>query len=547
MPVQVQGPDGNTYQFPDGTDKAGAVAYFKKKGIGVKAPTSQPGDWRDPLTRIEPHQPVHSASDLGREVARGVGNIGAGGLGVLLRPIATLESVGNLYRHPSETAHALADQLYEQPLETVESMVGQAGATAGLGAMAKPATRGLAKVLPRTARAVTGTSPKVAATLAKETATENAASAAKAQEAQAVETKRGGLQKEIYEKSREFQGRMETARNNALKIGNEKYSAVNEALSNLPADMEKLQGAYADAAMAYGDALNPAPLIKRLEGVMKNEPLTYADEQKLYSELGKELSKGTLSGTTYHAYDILHESIGEDMQRIADSKGMGAQLTDARNYWRRMKQTFGKPPSARDSASTALKSLSPEFSKSESTANKVRLLGNYDPEIERTAGEVTEARKGLKSLPKAKPTTATTKTIDAGDVKGAKAESMRKRADWIENRGTWVATWPLFHVMSSIMRGELGDLGRAGVEGAATYGAVRGIAGIMRNPKVIEFLTKATPDDVAQIPQDLRGSFPDIVQAAQKQGIKVSPALIAATAGAGSTQPRKRVAAALQP
>lgn len=37
MPVEVQGPDGNTYQFPDGTDKTAAIAYFKKKGIGGKA------------------------------------------------------------------------------------------------------------------------------------------------------------------------------------------------------------------------------------------------------------------------------------------------------------------------------------------------------------------------------------------------------------------------------------------------------------------------------------------------------------------------------
>jgi hypothetical protein len=33
--VSVQGPDGNTYQFPPGTDKTAAIAYFKKKGIGA--------------------------------------------------------------------------------------------------------------------------------------------------------------------------------------------------------------------------------------------------------------------------------------------------------------------------------------------------------------------------------------------------------------------------------------------------------------------------------------------------------------------------------
>ena len=35
MSQPIQGPDGNIYQFPDGTDKAAAIGYFKKKGIGA--------------------------------------------------------------------------------------------------------------------------------------------------------------------------------------------------------------------------------------------------------------------------------------------------------------------------------------------------------------------------------------------------------------------------------------------------------------------------------------------------------------------------------
>ena len=36
-PVTVQGPDGNTYQFSEGTDKAAAIRYFKRKRIGIEA------------------------------------------------------------------------------------------------------------------------------------------------------------------------------------------------------------------------------------------------------------------------------------------------------------------------------------------------------------------------------------------------------------------------------------------------------------------------------------------------------------------------------
>jgi hypothetical protein len=34
-PVTVLGPDGNTYQFPKGTDKPAAIQYFKDNGIGT--------------------------------------------------------------------------------------------------------------------------------------------------------------------------------------------------------------------------------------------------------------------------------------------------------------------------------------------------------------------------------------------------------------------------------------------------------------------------------------------------------------------------------
>ena len=42
MPVEVTGPDGQKYHFPDGTDKAAAIAYFKKKGIGPTDTISSP-------------------------------------------------------------------------------------------------------------------------------------------------------------------------------------------------------------------------------------------------------------------------------------------------------------------------------------------------------------------------------------------------------------------------------------------------------------------------------------------------------------------------
>lgn len=416
----------------------------------------------------------------------------------------------------------------------------------------------LIKAVPDVARAATGTSPKVAGGLAKEVGAENAAAESKAATARGVETQRTGLQQSVYDKSRELQTRIETARQTALKEGNSKYNAVNSKLNPEPADQSAIQNAVAEATSRLKGSDNLPPILKNISARLSQEnsvvsggakfgpgtpvyesvkaqgglpsanPFTYKDLQGYYSELGQELSKGTLPGDVYSSLNTLHEAIGEDMQRVADAKGLGPQLTEARAYWRRMKQTFGKPQAPRDAATKTLRSLSPEFAKEDAEGNSVRMLSNYDPEIKGVAKDVTTARKGLKSLPKAQPTTAVKKTIGADEVKSAKLNSLTKRTDAIEHRGAWVATWPLFHIMSSVMRGEIPSVAGTIAESAGTYGAVRGVAGMLRNPKVAEFLTKATPADVAQIPPDLRGQFPAILTQAQKQGIKVAPALVKA-------------------
>ena len=60
--------------------------------------------------------------------------------------------------------------------------------------------------------------------------------------------KRVQVQRNLEEASSGMRSRIETARENALKLGNEKYSTVNEALSPLPADMEAVHRLYGEAS-----------------------------------------------------------------------------------------------------------------------------------------------------------------------------------------------------------------------------------------------------------------------------------------------------------
>jgi hypothetical protein len=194
---------------------------------------------------------------------------------------------------------------------------------------------------------------------------------------------------------------VETAREKALGIGNAKYSGVNEALSHIEADPKT----YSDALQSAGESLRgaksePTILKQMSEKWGKGEVPTYADLQGDYSRLGKEISKGSLDGDVFHAYDKLHEALGDEMQRIADSNGQGAALQESRAYWRRMKQTFGKKLPQADAATDVLRSAAPNLLEQDTLANRIRLLGSFDEGIPKTFAHIQNVQQGVDSLPK---------------------------------------------------------------------------------------------------------------------------------------------------
>lgn len=356
---------------------------------------------------------------------------------------------------------------------------------------------------------------------------------------------------------------IETAREKALKVGNEKYTTVRDALNSIEARPDFANDLDVLATQNIPGSKGAPTILKAIaKRAASQEPIRYEDLQADYSTLGNELSKGTLDGTTYHAYDQMHEAIGKEMQGIADENGMGEQLTDARNYWRRMKQTFGKPISFTDAASKTLGGL-----KDETQENQIRLLGSFDPEIPKLFSHVSNIEKGVEAQPKPvservlttkaaesrvappkldltprpEPKLPAPRKVGPEDVQAAKAEAVAKRADTFRNRGGGLAS--TFLVLDGIRNAFHGNVAAIGedIGARAAFGvAKQSAARLLENPKVANWLSQATPRDVAQIPADLRGDFPNLVKAAQAKGIKVSPALLGIAAVSGLPAPRAK-------
>ena len=394
-------------------------------------------------------------------------------------------------------------------------------------------------------------------------------------ESGAAQEARSNLERDIRQDSEMLDVKTEKARHDALAEGNKRYSAVNEKLSPIAGDTEALTGALHDSMSRISGTETQPPILKSISDRLGEAEdsgiggVAYSDLQGYYSELGRELSKGTLPGDVYSAYDTMHEAIGEEMQKIADAHGAGQQLTDARADWKRMKQTFGK--SADTATNRAAKFVGDEAGdvvEQQQRQYRLRLLGSFDESIPGLAEKISGARSKLKTLPteaaepkelprspeavepgglklrrvpeEPKLRQPAPKKIGQAEVEAAKRETVQKRADWVRNRGQWAATWPALHIVSDLMSGHGISTGGVALEVGGTLATTYAIARALENPKVVEFLSKATAKDVAAIPPDLRGSFPSIVKQAQRQGKAVSPALTAAFAvRVGQPAPRQ--------
>lgn len=647
MPVQVQGPDGRRYQFPDGTDKKSAIAYFKKKGIGVPKPPSA----------LHPE-------------ARTVGNYlkeGAYGTGRGLRNDAQ-----GLYQafttNPVDTVKGMASQINEadtaqakewqetagQPLgrrlgataltaleklpvmgtmvERAEQGGERMGSPEALGAAMEGATtfaapelvgKGIAKIIPKaaeTARAVTGTGPRATADLIKETKNANEASAAEAAEnnakqegdrkvdlkkhfdrtkqakeanvqAEAGPERKAALSRGVEQLDVKFKDDLIATEKDVRAQAGAKYDSVRKATQGQilpPAELQAavrqaqgmIQGSSENIKM-FNDILSKAPVDYVMSGGAKfgpgspiyesvkatpeglpnpSAPVNFSDLQGYYSELGEKLSSGNLPGDVYLALKSLQESISGKMQQMADKAGVGPQLSEARSFYSQYMKAFRDHSSPLYKARTATERGKAIGNLAGKDQTGIQALARYNPDLARRANTIRRYQAEAKTIP-AKPgklkslprlsekdplSSAQFDKIGADDITTRKAENLAKRADSIRNRGGGLAsTFAVMAAIRSAMHGDVMGIGEdIAVRGAFGVGKA-GLANLLESKPVVDWLTRATPEDLEQIPPDMRASIGPIVQEAQKRGIKVSPALL--TGAAVSGQRRNGVGALLQP
>ena len=141
--------------------------------------------------------------------------------------------------------------------------------------------------------------------------------------------------------------------------------------------------------------------------------------------MGPKIARGTLPGDVYQATRTLQESIGDLMQKQADSVGAGKQLATARKFYREYMDTFHEPTGPSGSGSPVAQAL---LAKDPLTAvdkftgdagdRGIAVLRRYSPDLANLAQDIRQTAQTKVSVPARKSiaeiTQPTVKPIPAG-------------------------------------------------------------------------------------------------------------------------------------
>lgn len=350
---------------------------------------------------------------------------------------------------------------------------------------------------------------------------------------------------------------------NKIKGSSENLKIFRDILSKNPDTTAPESIEYQGAQIPKGHALYDVLLEMGKEGSEKT-PISFGDLQGYYSELGDKLASGNLPGDVYQALKSLQGDIGGMMDKIAAEKGVGSQLKTARNLYRDYMQTFRENTGPSGSGSPIAKSLlakDPSFAlkplEAEETAARVRNdLARFDqgqdvaggaPKLfdnfRQAARRFNESSKPVKVPSQPKPPAEMPTQFTPESLAGQKVANIAEAAEKIRKSKSWVVnSLAAYDMIRSGLQGNWGHVGLDIMVRALYSAGKQGIAMALDDPRVVQKLSKLTPEDIAAInklPPEQRTAFAHsivpIAEEAAKRGIRINP-MLTGLAGLGSVQ-----------
>jgi hypothetical protein len=579
-------------------------------GATAAAPAAQPAkpSLIDKLTEIQKPNPNDRWNP--KEAVKAVGNIGAGGLGMLLHPINTLEGIGGMFTAPLEMAEGkkfsetvpgqMVQSLKENPLGTIEAGIGQAGATEGLARVLPKVAKTAAAPATKVVRGLTDTGKGPIKTLVKTAAKANediATKTAKLDETAKTREQKAGELKQATESHRALEDQ-ESAK--AKGEENEAWSTWRGKMKGATIDVGEVSKAVADLKKISPEVSRELSRLEPLddevppespyaqmrekiaqgqggksfeqmsptqqEGVknvlksmgMEPDPIEFNPESgqpvsveqahRVNSILGRMIRNKRFEGPIEGEMIQVNKAIRKAIDKSTADRGATDILRSAREQTIRRQEAFGRERTQpRTVRSEREKFANPEGARAQKEDSRIDAAGKVSPELAESARNVRNVRDALKEMPseqqirKERGNIPPRETIGEEEIQAAKQGAMYKRADWLRGRGLWMSVWPIEMAIKGVMRGDPGALMDTAAFSGSTLGILYAASHALENPTLVNFLSKATKADMEAVPPELRGSFPSLVKAAAKKGIKVSDAVAAAGGATAGANQRKRV------
>jgi hypothetical protein len=371
--VEIEGPDGNTYQFPDGTDKAAAIRYFKSKGIGVPRsaaspiapPTLDVGAPQKDISKV----PTTEQYLLGGEPKKSLKDTAVGLERGVLAGAENVSTPIIAHRAAQKLGLAKPGDLYPEEASLAE-IPGQATA-AFVGGMedhgpAEPVTpRG------RTVPAVPDSSklaPEQIEAVEKANRTY--------QSAKAQVDRREGLQQASKSMVQKTYDNLHATHDAARAELNQRWGALRQGMEGAELDptetfnnIESAKAKYLKGSPASLSVFNNLAREMGIQEFMEGEggqlkaisgagKLPFDTARVHYSAIGDKLAQGNLQGNVYQALKAVEDGLNKQLTSATESRGLGKEYTSlkANEHQFRTDWTDPKSPLAR-----AYRSLDPNF------------------------------------------------------------------------------------------------------------------------------------------------------------------------------------------
>lgn len=317
-----------------------------------------------------------------------------------------------------------------------------------------------------------------------------------------------------------------------------------------------------------------SPLFDRLlsEGAIDTGGnITFDQLQGYSSEIGSKLAKGGLQGDVYQALKYLKGKIDAAKTIIAERNGVGVQLREADSFWHQYMDTFYDSDSAVAKVRESVGSVDPEYYADPFTKGKagdvaIGKLKQLKTQHSADASAVADLARNLRSAhgelsgiktgtvkpvdPPARvspkdiepPKPVATKPVPKETASQPKAPTAKditdtKRQKILEKGQSFAELRPrdAYVVAGPLIAGLLGNHWLAGlVSGLGIEGAVKGVGYALSRPRIVEWIAKPTPADLAAIEKlpeptrtAMRTELKKIVDQEKSSGrnIQVDPAI----------------------